>query len=161
MLYSRPSLGSKHVPQKLTPGLSQQGFSLIEVMIVVAIMGILTAYAYPAYNDYSARGRISEGITLLTNLRLQTEQDYQDSRDYSAATSPCVLAAPTHKNFSFSCTSNATTYTWTATNKAGVGLGDTSSYVYKVDQDGSKTTTTYPGESSTLNCWKISKSTSC
>ncbi|MDA8128266.1 MAG: pilin [Betaproteobacteria bacterium] len=47
----------------------QQGFTLIELMIVVAIIGILAAIAIPAYQDYTARAQASEGFTLLDGLK--------------------------------------------------------------------------------------------
>jgi len=47
----------------------QQGFTLIELMIVVAIIGILAAIAIPAYQDYTARAQASEGMTLLAGLK--------------------------------------------------------------------------------------------
>jgi len=48
----------------------QQGFTLIELMIVVAIIGILAAVALPAYQDYTARAQASEGMSLLGGLKL-------------------------------------------------------------------------------------------
>ena len=48
----------------------QQGFTLIELMIVVAIIGILAAVALPAYQDYTARAQTSEGMSLLGGLKV-------------------------------------------------------------------------------------------
>jgi len=47
----------------------QQGFTLIELMIVVAIIGILAAVAIPAYSDYTARAQVSEGMSLSSGLK--------------------------------------------------------------------------------------------
>ena len=56
----------------------QSGFTLIELMIVIAIIGILAAIALPAYNDYTARAQVSEAVNLASGLKLQVADVYAD-----------------------------------------------------------------------------------
>ena len=56
----------------------QQGFTLIELMIVVAIIGILAAIAIPAYQDYTIRAQVSEGLNLAGGAKAAVTEYYQD-----------------------------------------------------------------------------------
>lgn len=55
---------------------AQQGFTLIELMIVVAIIGILAAIAIPAYQDYTVRAKVSEVMTLASSARTALYEEY-------------------------------------------------------------------------------------
>ena len=60
----------------------QQGFTLIELMIVVAIIGILAAIAIPAYQDYTIRAQVSEGLNLTGACKAAVTEYYQDQGDF-------------------------------------------------------------------------------
>ncbi|HEX2139136.1 MAG TPA: pilin, partial [Woeseiaceae bacterium] len=57
----------------------QQGFTLIELMIVVAIIGILAAIAIPAYQDYTIRAQVSEGLNLASGAKVAVAEYYQNN----------------------------------------------------------------------------------
>ncbi|MDG4595742.1 MAG: pilin [Candidatus Contendobacter sp.] len=65
----------------------QQGFTLIELMIVVAIIGILAAIAIPAYQDYTIRAQVSEAANLADGLKTAVADIYNDSGDITDADS--------------------------------------------------------------------------
>ncbi len=76
----------------------QQGFTLIELMIVVAIIGILAAVAIPAYREYSARAQVSEAVELLTGAKASLAEFYADKGRWPADTSLAELAGNTCDN---------------------------------------------------------------
>jgi type IV pilus assembly protein PilA len=73
----------------------QQGFTLIELMIVVAIIGILAAIAIPAYQDYTIRAQVSEGLNLSGGAKAAVTEYYQDQGVFPTdnATAGIELAA--------------------------------------------------------------------
>ena len=138
--------------------IQSKGFTLIEVMIVVAIIGILAAIALPNYTEYVKRGKAVEATTTLADLKVKMEQFYQDNKTYVGTPwcTPSVSAAV--KYFTYSCTVDptATAYTITATPVAGQGIDD---FEFTVDQSNAKTSK-YDGTVG-ATCWLTSKSGTC
>ena len=72
-----------------------KGFTLIELMIVVAIVGILAAVAIPAYQDYTIRARVTEGLSLASSAKLAVEETYHSTSDYPTTQIASGYASPT------------------------------------------------------------------
>ncbi|MFT5788194.1 MAG: type IV pilus assembly protein PilE [Shewanella sp.] len=82
-------MNSSRMPKQIV----NRGFTLIEVMIVVAIVGILAAIAYPSYTDYVTKAGRSEGVTAVLNISNLQEQYYLDNRTYTEDLTKLGLAA--------------------------------------------------------------------
>ena len=148
-----------------------RGFTLIELMIAVAMVAILAAIAMPSYSDYVRRGRVSEAVATLAGMRVKMEQYYQDNKNYGSggtcatdATASSWNSFAATKYFTFSCATSTVGgvanqgYTVTATGKTG---SLTNGYIYTVDYTGSRKTTKYANNTVSANCWLTKNSTSC
>ena len=76
----------------------QQGFTLIELMIVVAIIGILAAIAIPAYSDYTIRAQVSEGITLAGGAKAAVSEFVMDTGRFPSDNATAGIALPASIN---------------------------------------------------------------
>jgi len=135
---------------------SESGFTLLELMIVVAIAGILVVIAYPSYQSQMKKGYISDALSDLSNSAFNMEQAYQENRSYQDPNNAgsCAVADYTGTHFSFSCsTASRTTFTWTATSLSGA-MGAAGDYIYTIDQSSTKKTTKYDGVAVTYNSWE-------
>jgi type IV pilus assembly protein PilE len=147
------------------------GFTLIELMIVVAIIGILAMIALPAYNDYITRSKIQEATSQLSDLRVKLESAYMDNRMYGTAkvcsiTATLLPSPPGTKYFKYTCASdnaNATgdqTYTITATGVDTEGMKD---FILTIDETQTKNTTKVPPGWAlpATKCWVQKKGGAC
>jgi len=71
----------------------QQGFTLIELMIVVAIIGILAAVAIPSYQDYTARAQVTEGMSLTSGFKTGLAEFYSDRGDFASLGNPTSIGS--------------------------------------------------------------------
>jgi len=150
--------------ESLTMKQKNNGFTLIELMIVVAIIAVLSAIALPAYGDYVKRGRIVEALTPLADMEARMEQFFQDKRTYADACAAGTVA-PKPKNtdfFQYNCSDLGTdTYTITAT-----GKNNMAGFAYSLKLAGgvvSRTTDALPSQWGTPSktCWSRSRGGSC
>jgi type IV pilus assembly protein PilE len=121
---------------------SAEGFTLIELMITVAIVAILASIAYPSYRNYVIRGQVGNATSALSAASANMERVYQDNRSYIAPTSeptgytPCPIPAvpTTSGQFVVSCsvlTSSA--FTLQAVGNTGSIVAG---FTYTIDQTG-------------------------
>lgn len=138
------------------------GFTLIELMIAVAIVGILAAVAYPSFTQYIRRGKIVEALGELSTVRVRLEQYYQDHRNYGSTATGCGVVMPTTTSFAFTCAwgASATSQSFlvTATGQDAAGM---SGFVYTIDETNAQKTTRFDGTAVTANCWIKKRGESC
>jgi type IV pilus assembly protein PilE len=146
---------------------SNSGFTLIEVMITVAIVAILAAIAVPSYNEYVQRARITEATSALSDMRNKMEQYFQDNRTWTPGggiAQPCsagtVAPLPTSQNFTFTCDRlTANTYRVLATGKVGTSMYN---FEFTIDELNVRVTTSVPvGWTARPNCWVLKRDGSC
>ena len=139
-----------------------KGFTLLELMIVVAIVAILAAVVVPSYADYMRRSRITEAVSVLSGMRVKMEQYFQDNRTYTGACTGGVAPAPQPTaNFSFACSGlGDASYVITAT-----GINSMVGFTYTINQANVQTTVAVPAAAGWAGtgktCWVLRKDGAC
>lgn len=144
-----------------------QGFSLIELMIVVAVIGILAAVAVPQYNQYVLKSKLAEARAELSDARVRMERYFQDNRRYDDpdpdpdALDSCGVRINDFgekRYFAYVCDvvdadgdGWAEGYTVTATGIAALG---TAGFEFTINERNQKVTTSVPADwTINPNCW--------
>jgi type IV pilus assembly protein PilE len=137
----------------------QHGFSLIEIMVAVAIIGILTAIAVPAYSGYVLRTRLTEAFAGLGAVQPSAEQYWSNKNTFvDFDTEVPSRMPPDSANFTYKL-SGATASAYTVTAK---GQGAAANFVFTIDQSGNRATTAAPdGWGTSTSCWVGAKGGMC
>ncbi len=136
---------------------AQNGFTLLELMIVVAVIGILASIAMPAYTNYIKKGKAAEATSNLADLRIKAEQFFQDNRTYAGMN--CTPAD--QKYFTYACTAadgsgatgDADGYLITASGVVAEGMAN---FSYDVNQNNVKRSQ-YDNGTAVTGCWAMKK----
>ncbi len=142
------------------------GFTMIELMMVVAVIAILAAIAIPMYGSYVMRGKIVDATSHLGDLRVQMEKYFMDNRTYlngvACGVQPIIDAynLDPAANFQYDCPAvNATSYTLRAQGIAARGMP---SFDYRINELNQKWTPgVYAGWTASANCWVLRSDGSC
>lgn len=117
------------------------GFTLIELMVTVAVVAILASIAYPSYTDYLRRGQVQEAPRVLSDYRARLEQYYQDNRTYGTGT-PCPLTnPPSGTYFQYVCTGTGVGQTFSVVASPINTTGLLKGLSYAIDDQNTQTTT--------------------
>jgi type IV pilus assembly protein PilE len=143
---------------------AQAGFTLIELMVTLAIVAILASVAVPAYTDYLRRGDLPEGFTNLSTFQVDMEQYYQDHQNYGGVACADGTTSGWHNftsttYFAYSCalTNGGQGYTITATGKSSTLAGGN---VFTIDEGNHHNTTQFKGTTVSAGCW-LAKGDEC
>lgn len=138
-------------------GKRQLGFTLIELMVTVAIVAILALIAYPAYMQYTVRAKRSAAESFIMNVANKQEQYILDSRAYAGGASALTtlqMSAPADvaSNYSISVTASTAppAFAVTATPTGNQLANDSKCGALTIDQTGNKTIS---GTGQVSDCW--------
>ncbi len=142
-----------------------RGFTLIEVMITVAIVGILAAVALPSYREYIIRGQLTDATNGLSAIRANMERHFQDNRTYAtsgAFVTPCAVADATQRTFGLFVVSCPAAPTAAGFTLQAVGSGSVASFTFTINEtDVRATTSALAGWNTCASKWLTKKGQAC
>jgi type IV pilus assembly protein PilE len=135
-----------------------RGFSMVEIVVVIAIVGLLAGIAIPSYRNYILRAHRSEAIRVITSYRQALERCYSQNFTYVNVAGNCPAAAGAaintpnnYYNITFPLL-NATQYRIVAT-AINTQTNDAPCATFTVDNAGAQTAATAGGADTTPTCW--------
>jgi type IV pilus assembly protein PilE len=144
-------------------GRLSSGFTITELLVAIAIVGILASIAVPSYGAYITRSRILDAIAKLSDHHTRMEQYFLDRRTYVDDVGNCGVAPPatagSADSFAMACAATSKSYLVTATGIAAKGM---TGFAYTIDEAGTRITSSVPkGWSRTTDCWTVRPDGSC
>lgn len=149
----------------------QSGFTLIELMVTVAIVAILASVALPSYTQFITRSKLQEASSNLMAMRTKMELFFQDNRSWDPAApapKPCTVgsAAPLPtglKYFNITCPATLTPATTYLVQAEGKPLTDLAGLIMTIDQANVRRTVSVPAGWTlpAIPCWTTRKSGQC
>jgi type IV pilus assembly protein PilE len=141
-----------------------QGFTIIELVIVMAIIGLLAGIAMPAFQDYTQQGRIAEAASLLTHSATQLENHYLETRQYGDVAGNCPPVTTSTEYFDIACSlpnGNNQQYNLTATSTGK--LSQTKTITLSLNEQGTRSTELLVGTNppKQFPCWLLSSTGVC
>jgi type IV pilus assembly protein PilE len=130
-----------------------RGFTLIEVLVTIAIVALLASIALPFYGDYVKRGRVPPALDGLSSFATRMEQRFQDVGRYDDAGGNCAVAVPVPANFVITCAiidAGGQQFLATAS-----GQNAMTGYVYTINHQGVRRTTSHPKGAPAQDCWTM------
>ena len=137
----------------------QTGFSLVELMVALAIAAVIAAFALPAYRDHTLRSYLPEMGSRLQLSALRLEQYYQDHRSYLNGTQCGVSLSPS-EHFAYHCASSSDGQSFLIT---ATGLAAMAEFSYTINHQGQTRTVLLPERWGTTprDCWVMKPGVVC
>jgi type IV pilus assembly protein PilE len=143
-------------------GQEQQGVTLLELLIAVAVLAVLASIAVPSYSSYVTRGKIATALGELSAARVRLEQFYQDNRNYGSTATGCGVPMPSVSGFTMTCTwgdgGTSQSFIVTAAGAASAGM---SGYTYSIDNADRQNTVQFDGVTLNAPCWIKKRGETC